>query len=138
MVPACHILDQPVFAWRGFMNDVGRNFQSMRSLKAQIDVMSRYKLNIFHFHFTEDIAWRLSSKQYPQLTAPGNMLRNKGMYFAEEEMKELIRYCEDRYITLVPESDMPGHSAAFTRAMGFDMQSNSGLTVVKNIRPHSL
>ncbi len=69
MVPACHILDQPAFSWRGFMNDVGRNFQSMRSLKEQIDVMSRYKLNIFHFHVTEDVAWRLAIQQYPQLTA---------------------------------------------------------------------
>jgi lysophospholipase L1-like esterase len=133
MVPACHILDQPAFSWRGFMNDVGRNFQSMRSLKEQIDVMSWYKLNIFHFHFTEDVAWRLAIKQYPQLTTPETMLRNKGMYYTEAEMKELIRYCRERYITLVPEIDMPGHSAAFKRAMGFDMQSDSGLAVVKNI-----
>lgn len=133
MVPACIILDQPAFSWRGFMNDVGRNFQSVQSLMAQIEVMSRYKLNIFHFHFTEDIAWRLAIKQYPQLTAPETMLRNKGMYYTEADMKELIGFCKERYITLVPEIDMPGHSAAFKRAMGFDMQSDSGLTVVKNI-----
>ena len=112
---------------------VGRNFQSVQSLKGQIEVMSRYKLNIFHFHFTEDIAWRLAIKRYPQLTAPENMLRNKGMYYTTSEMKEMIAYCKERYITLVPEIDMPGHSAAFKRAMGFDMQSDSGLVVVKNI-----
>jgi lysophospholipase L1-like esterase len=133
MVDGCEIHDWPVFSWRGYMVDVGRNFQSMRLLKQQIDMMGRYKLNIFHFHFTEDIAWRLQSKLYPQLTAPENMLRNKGMYYSEDDLKELIAYCQERYITLVPEIDMPGHSAAFTRAMGVDMQSDSGLVIIKNI-----
>jgi lysophospholipase L1-like esterase len=129
----CVIYDWPAFSWRGYMVDAGRNFESVNLLKQQIDVMSRYKLNIFHFHFTEDIAWRLQSKLYPQLTAAKNMLRNKGMYYSENDLKELIAYCKERYITLVPEIDMPGHSAAFTRAMGFDMQSDSGVAVVKNI-----
>jgi hypothetical protein len=80
MVNGCEITDWPAFAWRGYMIDVGRNFMSAELLKQQIDIMSRYKLNIFHFHFTEDIAWRLASKQYPQLTAPQNMLRNKAQY----------------------------------------------------------
>src|SRR5690606_24308107 len=82
---------------------------------------------------TEDIAWRIAIKQYPQLTAPENMLRNKGMYYSEAEIKELIAYCKVRYITFVPEIDMPGHSAAFKRAMKTDMQSDSGLMIVKNI-----
>ncbi|MGZ5248548.1 MAG: family 20 glycosylhydrolase, partial [Flavitalea sp.] len=132
-VEGCEITDWPAFEWRGYMIDVGRNYMSMDLLKQQIDVMSRYKYNIFHFHFTEDIAWRLAIKQYPQLTAPENMLRDKGQYYTEAEMKELINYCRERYITLVPEIDMPGHSAAFTRAMGFNMQSDSGIAVVKNI-----
>ncbi len=133
MVDGCEIHDWPAFPWRGYMVDVGRNFESVDLLKQQIDVMSRYKLNIFHFHFTEDIAWRLQSKMYPQLTAPANMLRNKGMFYSESDMKDLIEYCKERYITLVPEIDMPGHSAAFTRATGFDMQSDSGLIIIKNI-----
>lgn len=95
--------------------------------------MSHYKLNIFHFHLTEDIAWRLAIRQYPQLTAPEHMLRDKGLYYSEAELKDLVAYCRERYITLVPEIDMPGHSAAFTRAMGVDMQSDSGLAIVKNI-----
>lgn len=115
------------------MVDAGRNYQSMDLLKQQIDVMTKYKLNIFHFHFTEDIAWRLAIKQCPQLTAPENMLRDKGLYYSEEDLKELIAYCKERYITLVPEIDMPGHSAAFARAMKTDMQSDSGLVIVKNI-----
>ncbi|HUC83392.1 MAG TPA: family 20 glycosylhydrolase, partial [Flavisolibacter sp.] len=133
MVNTCSITDWPSFAWRGYMIDVGRNYTSMDLLKEQIDVMAAYKLNIFHFHPTEDIAWRIASKQYPQLTAPEHMLRNKGMYYTEAELKELITYCKERYIQFVPEIDMPGHSAAFKRAMGTDMQSDSGLIVVKNI-----
>ena len=132
-IAGCEITDWPAFAWRGYMIDVGRNFMSMELLKQQIDIMSRYKFNIFHFHFTEDIAWRLESKRYPQLTIAQYMLRNKGYYYSEADMHSLINYCKERYITLVPEIDMPGHSAAFTRAMGFNMQSDSGMAAVKNI-----
>ena len=132
-VDATEITDWPAFAWRGFMVDVGRNYQSMKLLKQQIDVMAAYKMNIFHFHPTEDIAWRLQSKLYPQLTNPEFMLRDKGEYYTENDLKELIAYCKERYITLIPEIDMPGHSAAFKRAMGVDMQSDEGLAIVKNI-----
>jgi len=133
VIDACEITDQPAFSWRGYMIDVGRNYMSMKLLKEQIDVMARYKLNVFHFHATEDIAWRIAIKQYPQLTAPENMLRNKGQYYAESEIQELIAYCKERHITFVPEIDMPGHSAAFKRAMKTDMQNDSGITYVKNI-----
>jgi lysophospholipase L1-like esterase len=133
MVDACKITDWPAFSWRGFMVDVGRNYQSIKQLKQQIDVMASNKLNIFHFHLTEDIAWRLQSKLYPQLTDAKYMLRNPGEYYTLNEMKELIAYCKERYITLIPEIDMPGHSAAFTRAMGVDMQSEKGMEICKNI-----
>lgn len=132
-IDACAIADWPAFSWRGFMVDVGRNYQSIKQLKQQIDVMASYKLNIFHFHLTEDIAWRLQSRLYPQLTENKNMLRNPGEYYSLNEMKELIAYCKERYITLIPEIDMPGHSAAFTRAMGVDMQSEKGMEICKNI-----
>lgn len=133
LINTCEISDWPAFSWRGYMIDVGRNFMSMDLLKQQIDVMARYKFNVFHFHATEDIAWRIAIKQYPQLTAPENMLRNKGMYYTEKEVKELIAYCRERHITFVPEIDMPGHSAAFTRAMKTNMQSDSGMIITKNI-----
>lgn len=132
-VNACDIVDWPAFPWRGYMIDVGRNYMSMDLLKQQIDVMARYKLNVFHFHSTEDIAWRFAIKQYPQLTAAENMLRNKGKFYSEKEIRELIAYCKERYITFVPEIDMPGHSAAFQRAMKTGMQSDSGLYIIKNI-----
>ena len=133
MIDACIITDWPAFAWRCYMIDVGRNYMSMDLLKQQIDAMAQHKLNVFHFHPTEDIAWRIESKLYPQLTAPENMLRNKGQYYTEAEIKELIAYCKERHITFVPEIDMPGHSAAFRRAMKTDMQSDTGLLYVKNI-----
>lgn len=132
-IETVEIKDAPSFAWRGYMIDVGRNYLSMNLLKQQIDIMAKYKLNVFHFHATEDIAWRIAIKQYPQLTAPEHMLRNKGMYYTEAEIKELIAYCKARNILFVPEIDMPGHSAAFKRAMKVDMQSDSGMVYVKNI-----
>ncbi|MCC6289069.1 MAG: beta-N-acetylhexosaminidase, partial [Chitinophagaceae bacterium] len=132
-INACTITDWPAFGWRGYMIDAGRNYVEMGLLKQQIDVMAAYKLNVFHFHATEDIAWRIAVKQYPQLTSPEFMLRNKGMYYSEDEIKELIAFCKERYITFVPEIDMPGHSAAFKRAMGVDMQSDSGIVIIKNI-----
>lgn len=132
-VAACEIRDWPSFSWRGFMIDVGRNYASMQLLKQQIDAMSRYKLNVFHFHATEDIAWRIAIRQYPQLTAAEHMLRDKGLYYSEKEIKELIDYCRERHIQFVPEIDMPGHSAAFKRAMGADMQSDTGEHYVRNI-----
>ena len=132
-VDACEIKDWPAFSWRGFMVDVGRNYQSIKLLKQQIDVMAAYKMNVFHFHLTENVAWRLQSKQYPQLTAPEYMLRNKGQYYTENDLKDLINYCRERHITLIPEIDMPGHSAAFKRAMGVDMQSDEGTQIVNNI-----
>ena len=132
-IETVEIKDAPSFAWRGYMIDVGRNYLSMDLLKQQIDIMAKYKLNVFHFHATEDIAWRIAIKQYPQLTAPEHMLRNKGMYYTEAEIKELIAYCKARNILFVPEIDMPGHSAAFKRAMKVDMQSDSGIVYVKNI-----
>lgn len=132
-INSCYIEDKPAFSWRGYMVDVGRNYMSMEILKQQIDIISRYKLNVFHFHPTEDIAWRLAIKRYPQLTAAHTMLRDKGMYYTDHEIRELIKYCNDRHITFVPEIDMPGHSGAFKRAMKTDMQSDSGLSIVKHI-----
>ena len=133
MLDACTITDYPAFSWRGYMIDVGRNYQSVALLKQQVDAMAIYKLNIFHFHATEDIAWRLQIPGYPQLNAQETALRNKGAYYTVAELKDLIQYCKERYITLVPEIDRPGHSAAFTRAMGVEMQSEKGLLLIRDI-----
>ncbi|HEY8398136.1 MAG TPA: beta-N-acetylhexosaminidase [Flavihumibacter sp.] len=132
-IPACKIEDQPAFAWRGFLVDVGRNYQTVELLKAQIDRMAQYKLNTFHFHVTEDIAWRLEVDGFPALTADSTMLRDPGMYYSKEEVLELMQYCKDRYIKFLLEVDMPGHSAAFERAMGVSMQSAEGMRIVQEI-----
>jgi hexosaminidase len=132
-IPGCTIEDRPAFSWRGYMVDVGRNYQDLQQLMQQIHVMTRYKLNVFHFHLTEDIAWRLEVPGYPQLTAPEAMTRNTGSYYSVEDIKALMRYCEDRNILFLPEIDMPGHSAAFERAMGVGMQSEEGKKHLQDI-----
>jgi len=132
-LPFCEIDDKPAFSWRGFLVDVGRNFQPVNLLKEQIEVMARYKLNVFHFHFTEDIAWRLASKKHPGLTAETNMTRWPGKFYTEEDFRELIRFCAERHILFLPEIDMPGHSAAFKRYFGTDMQSEKGMIYIKEL-----
>lgn len=127
------IKDSPAFSWRGYMVDVGRNYQSMEMLKQQIDFMADMKLNVFHFHLTENVAWRLAIDKYPQLTDQEYMTRDGGLYYDEEDIKELMQYCADRHILFLMEIDMPGHSEAFKRAMGFDMQTDEGLETVLNI-----
>lgn len=129
-LPACMIEDQPAFPMRGYMIDVGRNFQSVPLIKEQIDMMAKLKMNIFHFHLTEDIAWRIETKRYPALNDSLHMLRNKGRFYKFDEIRELVDYCKERHITLIPEIDMPGHSAAFTRAIGYDMQSPEGKKIL--------
>ncbi|WP_183567304.1 family 20 glycosylhydrolase [Mucilaginibacter sp. SP1R1] len=133
IVDACDITDWPAFSWRGYMVDVGRNYQSVELLKQQIDQMARYKLNVFHFHLTEDIAWRLFIKKYPQLTAAQFMLRDKGMYYTVQDIQHLMAFCKERFITFIPEIDMPGHSAAFKRTFNTDMQSDTGIRIMKDI-----
>lgn len=132
-IPTCSITDAPAFEWRGYMIDVGRNYQSVATIKKQIEKMAFYKYNVFHFHLTEDVAWRLAIKKYPQLTAAKNMTRNEGKFYSEAEIKDLMQFCEARHILFLPEIDMPGHSKAFERAFGCSMQSVKGLEIVKNI-----
>lgn len=129
----CYIEDAPEFAIRGYMIDVGRNYQSIPLIKQQIDVMAAYKLNVLHFHVTEDIAWRFEIPGFPELTAPENMLRDKGKFYTVRELRDIQNYCRERFITLIPEIDMPGHSAAFERAMKVNMQTNVGIEKLKKI-----
>ncbi|MFD2903144.1 family 20 glycosylhydrolase [Sphingobacterium anhuiense] len=129
----CEINDKPAFSWRSFLVDVGRNYQPLAMLKEQVDIMARYKLNVLHFHFTEDIAWRLASKKYPDLTDPSYITRGKGEHYTEQEFKELINYCKLRHILLLPEIDMPGHSDAFKRYFGVGMQTDSGMVYIKEL-----
>lgn len=127
------ILDEPAYSTRGYLVDVGRNYQPVSMLKEQIDVMAKYKLNVLHFHFTEDIAWRLESKKYTGITAAENMTRWAGKYYSLEDFNDLIDYCEKRHILFLPEIDMPGHSAAFSRYFKVNMQSEKGILYIQDL-----
>ena len=130
---AVTITDWPAFKVRGFMHDVGRSFIPFEQLKRQIDLLSRFKVNVFHWHLTEKLAWRMEIKRYPQLTASENMIRYAGDYYTQEQCRELDAYAAERGVTIIPEIDMPGHSDVFTKAMGFNMQSDQGVAALKNI-----
>jgi hypothetical protein len=123
-IAGCTITDWPAFQCRGFMQDVGRNFMSLPMLKEQIQVMAAYKFNTFHLHLTDNPGWRLESKKYPQLHEPVTMSRWPGKYYTQEDFLELVNYCNERFITLIPEFDIPGHCEAFRKAFSLDSMSD--------------
>ena len=128
---ACEIVDWPAFKIRGFMHDVGRSYLALDELKKEIEILSRYKINVFHWHLTENQAWRLESKIFPMLNDSVNMTRLQGKYYTIEEAKELVEFCKKHNMLLIPEVDMPGHSAAFVRTFRHDMQSPEGMKILK-------
>ena len=127
----CEIVDWPAFRIRGFMQDVGRSYISMEELKREIEILSRFKINVFHWHLTENQAWRLESKIFPMLNDSVNTIRMPGKYYTQEEARELVDFCKKHQVLLIPEVDMPGHSAAFIRAFRHDMQSSEGMKILK-------
>ena len=132
-VPQCDITDWPAFRIRGFMHDVGRSYIPLEELKREISLLSRYKINVFHWHLTENQAWRLECRKYPQLNAPENMEREKGKFYTLDEARQLVEFCKQHQVLLIPEIDMPGHSAAFERTFKTDMQSEQGTQILKDI-----
>ena len=132
-IPCCRIVDWPSFRVRGWMMDVGRTYVSLEELKREVDIFSQFKVNVFHLHLTENEAWRLESRRYPQLNAPENMTRQPGKFYTQDEMRELDAFCRERGVTLIPELDIPGHSGAFERAMGFGMQTPEGKAVLREL-----
>ena len=132
-VPQCDITDWPAFRIRGFMHDVGRSYIPLEELKREISLLSRYKINVFHWHLTENQAWRLECRKYPQLNAPENMEREKGKFYTLDEARQLVEFCKQHQVLLIPEIDMPGHSAAFERTFKTDMQSEKGTQILKDI-----
>ena len=130
-IPSCKIIDWPAFRIRGFMHDVGRSFISVEELKKQIVLLASFKINTFHWHLTENQGWRLQSKVFPQLNDSINFERLPGQYYTIEDAREIANFCKQYHMLLIPEIDMPGHSAAFERAMGTDMQSEKGMAILK-------
>jgi hexosaminidase len=115
VVPAGAIRDQPRFSWRGAMLDVARHFFGVEDVKAFIDWMAYYKLNRFHLHLTDDQGWRLMIHSWPQLTQIGGTTAvggDPGGYYTQEDYSRIVAYARSRYITVIPEIDMPGHTNA--------------------------
>ena len=119
-LPDCIIRDWPTFAWRGLMHDCGRNYLDVESIKNVIDLMAKYKLNLFHWHLTDYFGWRLESKKYPMLQASWAFGRQHGLYYTQRQFREVVDYAKARGVTVMPELDVPGHSLAFRRGLGFE------------------
>ena len=155
-IPCCQISDQPRFPWRGYMLDEGRHFQGKETVLQTLDLMALQKLNIFHWHLTEDQGWRIEIKRYPRLidvgshrpgTAQGlgDMLRgtHNGQphagYYTQEEIHQIVAYAAERHITIVPEIEIPGHCRAVIAAYpelscnAADVQVATGPGIYKEI-----
>ena len=126
-IPVCTITDWPAFRYRGFMNDYGRNYQSLKSIRDTLDMMAAYKFNLFHWHLTDYHGWRLESKKYPQVNRPESMQRHIGEFYTQRDFVETVRYAAARGITVIPELDVPGHSEAFRRGMGVEKMHTPGI-----------
>lgn len=120
-LPNLVITDSPRFSWRGLHFDVSRHFFSVAFIKKLIDLLAFYKLNTFHWHFTDDQGWRIEIKRYPELTAVGGYRRGptgvrEGGFYTQEEVREVVAYAGERGILVVPEIEMPGHARAAVAA----------------------
>jgi hexosaminidase len=116
-VAATRVTDAPAFAWRGSMIDAGRHFLPVRDIERHIDLLARYKMNVLHWHLTEDQGWRIEIPRYPNLTRIGAWRREAdgsryGGYYTQAQIRHVVRYAMDRGITVVPEIEIPGHSSA--------------------------
>ncbi|MDR3127490.1 MAG: family 20 glycosylhydrolase [Tannerellaceae bacterium] len=117
MSPSVKVEDAPRFGYRGIMLDVCRHFLSVERIKKQLDVLSLFKINRFHWHLTDDQGWRIEIKKYPKLTQVGGCrIEGEGYeymgFYTQDEIREVIDYAAARYITIVPEIEMPGHALA--------------------------
>lgn len=129
-ISCLYIKDKPRFSWRGMMLDVSRHFYTVKEVKEFLDIMSTYKMNVFHWHLCDDQGWRLQIKKYPKLTdigawrmeKPGAIFHQKDTlseqpvkysgFYTQKEAREIVAYAKDRNITVLPEIEMPGHSEA--------------------------
>ena len=115
--PAVSVKDEPRFGYRGMMIDPCRHFMPVENIKRYIDVLSLFKVNRLHWHLTEDQGWRIEIKKYPKLTEIGSKRidgegTEHGGFYTQEEVKDIVKYAADRFITIVPELEIPGHEMA--------------------------
>jgi hexosaminidase len=108
-IPAVAVQDKPRFPWRGLLIDVGRHYEPMEVLKRNLDAMAAVKLNVLHWHLTEDQGFRVETKRYPRLHQMGS----DGLYYTQEQVREVIAYARERGIRVMPEFDMPGHATSW-------------------------
>ena len=152
-LPVVTIKDHPRFEWRGFMLDEGRHFYGKEEIKKLLDVMAAYKLNRFHWHLTEDQGWRIEIKKYPRLTEVGTWRNSKvlgwgevkpdgqryGGYYTQKDAREIVRYAQERFIEIVPEVDIPGHSqaavAAYPEFLSCDPQNQHEVWLWQGVSP---
>ncbi len=132
-LPACLITDWAAWKVRGYMHDTGRSYLPFEELKREIVRLARYKINVFHWHLTDNQGWRLESKVYPQLNAAASYERHHAQFYTIEQAKELVALAKSYGIAVIPEIDMPGHSLAFRKAMGHSMLTPQGLEEMKAI-----
>jgi len=129
-IPAVHIVDQPRFRWRGLLLDVARHFFNKKEIKNYLDLMGQHKLNTLQLHLTDDVGWRIEIKRYPKLTEIGAWRKEIGYgldpksstaygpdgryggFYTQDDIREIVAYAKARYITVVPEIEMPGHAGA--------------------------
>ncbi len=120
-IPTGEIKDAPRYQWRGFMLDESRHFFGKEKVKQLLDWMAFYKLNKFHWHLTDDKGWRIEIKKYPNLTLVGGVGNHSdsladAKYYTQDDIREIVAYAQDRFITVIPEIDMPGHATAANKA----------------------
>jgi len=118
-LPNCEVLDYPKYFYRGYMLDCARHYHSIDSIKRVIDAVAKFKINVFHWHLTDDQGWRVQVDKYPLLTESASYradTRGDGIpvhgYYTKAEMKEIVEYCKGYHMEVLPEFDIPGHTAA--------------------------
>lgn len=148
-LPLVHIQDAPRFRWRGLMLDVARHFMPKDGVLRYLDLMAAHKLNVFHFHLTDDQGWRIEIKRYPRLTEVGSWRartrighgasplweeKPHGGFYTQDDIREIVAYAAERHITVVPEIDVPGHSqaaiSAYPELGNTDVIDTSSLSVL--------
>lgn len=152
-IPCMRIKDKPRFAYRGVLLDCARHYYSVDEIKKFIDILAFHKVNRFHWHLTDDHAWRLEIRRYPRLVevgAFGNVgsradfdpkapfdVKYEG-YYSQEQVREIVKYAQDRFITIVPEIDMPGHMTAALAAYPFLGCTGGPYQVVTAVKPRGM
>ncbi|MFH6972702.1 beta-N-acetylhexosaminidase [Flavobacterium petrolei] len=133
--PVVEISDLPRFTWRGLMIDAARHFQPVDVIKRNLDAMASMKMNVFHWHLADDQGWRIQLKNHPKLTE----LASDGYFYTQEEIKNIVKYADERGILVIPEIDVPGHASALLTAypeigskvgegkITYEVQRNSGI-----------